>query len=85
MAEVPFILTEYARRGSLKQILQSDVEISWKMKMSFVLDTARGMEFIHSSGKIHRDLKSGNLLISESWVVKIADFGTAHLCGFSEL
>lgn len=46
-----------------------------------MLDTAEGMAFLHGlrPARLHRDLKSPNLLVSESWVVKVSDFGTTRL------
>jgi serine/threonine protein kinase len=37
--------------------------------------TAKGMHFLHSSGIVHRDLKSLNLLLDSKWNVKVSDFG----------
>ena len=44
-------------------------------------DIATGMEFLHSKGIAHRDLKSGNVLLAEDAckTAKLCDFGTAHL------
>jgi len=46
-----------------------------------MLDTANGMLFLHSGTppKIHRDLKPQNLLVTNNWRIKIADFGTIKL------
>lgn len=59
--------------------LDSSTEISWARKLNFALDTGRGMAYLHKLNVIHRDLKSHNLLVSASWRVKIADFGTSRL------
>jgi serine/threonine protein kinase len=44
-------------------------------------DTARGMVYLHSRSIIHRDVKSGNLLLDESGCIKVADFGLARAHG----
>ena len=40
-------------------------------------EIARGMEYIHSQGVIHRELKPENVLFDQDFCVKIADFGIA--------
>eukprot|EP01091_Cochliopodium_minus_P008335 TRINITY_DN186_c0_g1_i7.p1 TRINITY_DN186_c0_g1~~TRINITY_DN186_c0_g1_i7.p1 ORF type:complete len:776 (+),score=275.66 TRINITY_DN186_c0_g1_i7:90-2417(+) len=40
-------------------------------------DTLRGLAYIHSSYRIHRDIKSDNILLNEKGEIKIADFGYA--------
>eukprot|EP00051_Salpingoeca_urceolata_P016824 m.226081 g.226081 ORF g.226081 m.226081 type:complete len:1255 (-) comp18789_c0_seq9:65-3829(-) len=78
--EQPFIVLEYMARGSLGQILANPrTPLELVRKLQFALDAAYGMRHVHSIGRLHRDLKSDNLLVSKSWVVKIADFGTGRL------
>jgi serine/threonine protein kinase len=56
------------------------IDLSDERRRLFSLDAAQGMQFLHnlSPPKIHRDLKSANLLVTQSYVVKIGDFGTAR-------
>lgn len=78
----PFIVMEYMSRGCLGNILRNDsYALSSSQQIRFALDAAKGMRFLHSRRppRIHRDLKSGNLLVSERWVIKVADFGSARL------
>ena len=48
----------------------------WELKLRLMADIAEGMAFVHSLGHIHRDLKSGNVLVSSALRAKIADFGS---------
>ena len=78
----PFIVMEYMSRGALATILQrNSIALTNSQQIRFALDAAKGMRFLHSRRppRIHRDLKSGNLLVSERWVIKVADFGSARL------
>eukprot|EP00252_Welwitschia_mirabilis_P018011 TRINITY_DN40158_c0_g1_i1.p2 TRINITY_DN40158_c0_g1~~TRINITY_DN40158_c0_g1_i1.p2 ORF type:complete len:538 (-),score=92.25 TRINITY_DN40158_c0_g1_i1:2298-3911(-) len=74
------IITEYLSGGSLRSYLQKKGpgSVSLDEFLSISLDIARGMEYLHSQGVIHRDLKSENLLFTEdNKCLKIVDFGIA--------
>ncbi|EGD77261.1 TKL/ARK protein kinase, partial [Salpingoeca rosetta] len=59
----------------------SQDRLSWRQRYQFLIDTAEGMAYLHSlrPPRIHRDLKSMNVLVAEDWTCLIADFGTATL------
>ena len=81
----PFLIAEYMPRGSLRQVLDdSAIELTATRKLQFANDVAQGMRFLHDlePPRIHRDLKSANLLVSESWIVKVADFGLGRFAYF---
>lgn len=70
-------------RGSLRSLLDdTSVELSVELRIKMALDASEGMQFLHSHNPplVHRDLKSQNLLVSEGWTCKVADFGTARIC-----
>ena len=73
-------MLEFAARGSLTAILKDEtIPMSRALQLKTALDAARGMEFLHKlqPPRIHRDLKSSNLLVTANWTVRVADFGSA--------
>jgi N-acetylneuraminic acid mutarotase len=77
-----FLVTEYMQRGSLSNVLQTyRTTFFLDRKLKFARDAADGMRFLHAKGRIHRDLKTVNLLVDRNWMVKVGDFGSARtLC-----
>jgi hypothetical protein len=84
----PFLVTEFMERGSLHSVLVVESgTLAWDRRLQFARDVAAGMAFLHtlSPPRMHRDLKGANVLVSQDYVCKIADFGTvkllAHISG----
>ncbi|XP_074272538.1 serine/threonine-protein kinase STY46-like isoform X1 [Silene latifolia] len=73
------IVTEYMPGGSLYNYLhrnRKNLQLSELLK--FATDVSKGMEYLHHSNIIHRDLKTANLLMDTLQTVKVADFGVAR-------
>jgi len=72
------IITQYCARGSLADLLlDQSIWMNFRVKVKFALEAAQGMLYLHKSNPVilHRDLKSDNLLVTEDWTIKVADFG----------
>ncbi|CAN9503330.1 unnamed protein product [Ophioblennius macclurei] len=76
-----YIITEFMANGSLLDFLKSDA--GWKVQLPKLIDfsaqIAEGMAYIENKKYIHRDLRAANVLVSESLLCKIADFGLARV------
>ena len=79
----PFLLLEFVARGSLGKILRDDIEpMNYMRKLQCVYQAAKALNYLHREldpPSTHRDVKADNLLVSQSWVIKLADFGFARL------
>ncbi|KAK3234052.1 hypothetical protein CYMTET_55678 [Cymbomonas tetramitiformis] len=76
----PAIVTEYIVNGSLKHVLgKYSNHLNKKHRISLAMQAARGMEYLHSVGLVHFDLKSDNLLVNmrdkDRPLCKVSDFG----------
>ena len=76
------IVLEYCPNKSLWSLLQNkNIILHWEDRRRLAIDMAKGMNYLHSFAVpvLHRDLKSLNILIDDSYRPKIADFGWTRL------
>ncbi|GAA5896411.1 hypothetical protein JCM5296_002724 [Sporobolomyces johnsonii] len=74
------IISEYLPRGNLRQyILDRTLPFPWRLRLSFSIDIARALAYLHARNCMHRDLKGENLLVTENERLKCCDFGLARI------
>lgn len=74
-----FIVMEYIQGETLKSRLASVMGLVPAEICDICGQALTGLEYAHQRGVIHRDIKPGNIMINRENVVKLADFGLAHL------
>lgn len=72
-----FLVMEYVRGESLADLLAREGTLDENMAHEVLEQAAHGLAHIHRLGMVHRDIKPGNLLITQAGEVKITDFGIA--------
>ncbi|XP_068766486.1 mitogen-activated protein kinase kinase kinase kinase 1 isoform X2 [Struthio camelus] len=72
-----WICMELCGGGSLQDIYHVTGPLSEPQIAYVCRETLEGLSYLHSQGKIHRDIKGANILINDSGEVKLADFGIA--------
>lgn len=73
------VVTEYCANGNLNDLLAYRGQLDEERKVSFAQQLASGLEYVHSSGFSHRNVKPSNVLLDPSGRVRIAEFGLATL------
>lgn len=76
-----FIAMEHISGGSLEGRLKEEGKISEPRMVKIAYQLADALEHAHALGIVHRDVKPGNILLSDGDRVKLVDFGVAHLAG----
>ncbi|XP_052205857.1 lysM domain receptor-like kinase 4 [Diospyros lotus] len=86
-----YLVYEYAVNGPLSDWIyhrNSDHKfLNWTQRVQIALDVATGLNYIHnytSQPYVHKDIKSGNVLLDGDFRAKIANFGLARSAGGQE-
>lgn len=84
---VPYIVMDLVEGISLSDWLDKNARLPLEDAIDVFIDACSGLQHAHAKGLIHRDLKAGNIILSEGaegrrWTAKILDFGMAKVTGY---
>jgi eukaryotic-like serine/threonine-protein kinase len=76
--KVFFIVMEYVPGETLEAIITREGALDLPRALDFTCQICNAVDHAHHAGVIHRDLRPGNMLVSENGVLKVTDFGTSR-------
>jgi eukaryotic-like serine/threonine-protein kinase len=74
----PFIVFEYIEGGNLKRLIEKGGPLPVGTALELGIQVARGLDFAHRAGLVHRDVKPQNVLLNGHGQAKVTDFGIAR-------
>src|SRR5436305_1533140 len=80
-----FIVMEHVPGHSCAELLRDHGRLEIEEAVEVISQACRGLDYAHRNGVVHRDVKPGNLLVSDAEIVKLADFGIARAAGQSSI
>jgi eukaryotic-like serine/threonine-protein kinase len=76
--DVFFIVMEYVPGETLEHIIVREGILDLTRALDFSCQICNAVDHAHRAGILHRDLRPGNMLVSESGMLKVSDFGTSR-------
>ena len=76
--DVFFIVMEYVQGDTLEAVIERDGTLDLARALDYTCQICNAMDHAHKHGIIHRDLRPGNVLVTEQGMIKVADFGTSR-------
>lgn len=79
--DYPFIVMEHVVGGSIADQIAEGARFEPEQAVRMIADVCLGLQALHENGIVHRDIKPGNILLTEDGVPKLCDFGLAKVLG----
>lgn len=76
--DVFFIVMEYVPGDTLEAVIEREGTLDLARALDYTCQICNAMDHAHKQGIIHRDLRPGNVLVTDAGMVKVADFGTSR-------
>src|SRR5688572_27999382 len=76
--DVFFIVMEYVPGETLEQIILREGALDLPRALDFTCQMCNAVDHAHRAGVLHRDIRPGNMLVSDTGMLKVTDFGTSR-------
>jgi serine/threonine-protein kinase len=76
--DVFFIVMEYVAGQTLEHLIMREGPLDLTRSLDFACQMCNAVDHAHQAGILHRDLRPGNMLVSENGMLKVTDFGTSR-------
>jgi beta-lactam-binding protein with PASTA domain/tRNA A-37 threonylcarbamoyl transferase component Bud32 len=75
---IPYIVMEYVEGRTLRELLREQARFTTERSVEIITGVLDALEYSHRAGIVHRDIKPGNVMITNTAEVKVMDFGIAR-------
>ena len=75
---MPYIVMEYVEGKTLREIIHKGERFPLQRAVEIVDGILTALQYSHKNGIVHRDIKPGNIMITDSGDIKVMDFGIAR-------
>ena len=82
---VPYIANEFIKGQNLKQVLDFRSSVPVAEAVDYMIQLASALDYAHSHGIVHRDVKPDNLYVMGDGTIKLGDFGIAQTDATSQI
>jgi serine/threonine protein kinase len=83
--DIYYLIMEYIEGQNLRDLLEEKGPLSWREALEIIDQLATALEHAHLYGVVHRDIKPQNMMLTDSGLLKVLDFGIARVAALPSL